>query len=75
MLRIYVSGDRADDLRVRMKYAGLPDDKIKVEYTPEKLVDTLAEERLPVYIMPTYTALLELRSVIVRRCGGSEFWE
>ena len=73
--KIYVSGDRADDMRLRLKYAGLPDERITVEYSPEKLVEALADESLPVYIMPTYTAMLDLRSVIVRRCGGSEFWE
>lgn len=73
--KFYVSGDRADDMRLRLKYAGLPDEKITVEYSPEKLTDALAQETLPVYIMPTYTAMLDLRTVIVHRCGGAEFWE
>jgi UDP-N-acetylmuramyl tripeptide synthase len=73
--KLYVSGDRADDMRLRLKYAGIPDERITVEYSPEKLIDALSRETLPVYIIPTYTAMLELRSVIVRRCGGSEFWE
>ena len=73
--KIYVSGDRADDMRLRLKYAGAPDERITVEYSPEKLTDALAGETLPVYILPTYTAMLELRSVIVHRCGGAEFWE
>ncbi len=73
--KIYVSGDRADDMRLRLKYAGLPDRQIEVIYRPVELTDCLAEETLPVYIMPTYTAMLELRSVIVHRCGGAEFWE
>ncbi len=72
---IYVSGDRAEDLRVRLKYAGLPDRRIQVIHGPEKLVDALEQESLPVLILPTYTAMLELRAAIVRRCGGSEFWE
>lgn len=72
---VYVSGDRAEDLRVRLKYAGIPDRRIKVIHGPENLVDALEQETLPIYIMPTYTALLELRTAIVRRCGGSEFWE
>ena len=73
--KLYVSGDRADDMRLRLKYAGLPDDRIVVEYTPEKLTDALTLETLPVYILPTYTAMLDLRTVVVRRCGGNEFWE
>ena len=73
--KLYVSGDRADDMRLRLKYAGLPDEKITVEYSPEKLTESLTKETLPVYIMPTYTAMLDLRTVIVHRCGGAEFWE
>ena len=73
--KIYVSGDRADDMRLRLKYAGVPDERIRVEYSPEKLTDALSAETLPVYILPTYTAMLELRGVIVHRCGGAEFWE
>ena len=73
--KLYVSGDRADDMRLRLKYAGIPDDRITVEYSPEKLTDALSKETLPVYVMPTYTAMLDLRAVIVHRCGGAEFWE
>ena len=73
--RIYVSGDRAEDLRLRLKYAGLPDGRIQVIHSSEKLVDVLESETLPVFIMPTYTAMLELRAAIIRRCGGSELWE
>ena len=72
---VYVSGDRAEDMRVRLKYAGIDDGGIRVIHDQEALVDALAQETLPNYIMPTYTAMLELRSVIVRRCGGAEFWE
>lgn len=75
IVSIYVSGDRAEDLRLRLKYAGLPDSRIQVIHEPEKLVDALELETLPVLILPTYTAMLDLRSVIVHRCGGSEFWE
>ena len=73
--KFYVSGDRADDMRLRLKYAGIPDERIMVEYSPETLTDAISAESLPVYILPTYTAMLDLRAVIVHRCGGAEFWE
>ena len=73
--RVTVSGDRAQDMRVRIKYAGVPDARIAVETDYEALVRALehAEER--VFLMPTYTAMLELRQAVIRRVGGSEFWE
>ena len=73
--QIYISGDRAQDLALRMKYAGLPEDRMVLLQEPEKLLDAFEKEALPLYIMPTYTAMLELRSAIVHRCGGAEFWE
>ena len=73
--QVVVSGDRAGDMRVRIKYAGIADEHIRVERDYEKLVDWIAQQDKPVYIMPTYTAMLELRQTIIRRCGGTDFWE
>ena len=73
--QVLVSGDRALDMRVRIKYAGIPDGKILVEKDPHRLVDWAAEQSLPVFLMPTYTAMLELRQAVVHKVGGREFWE
>ena len=68
-------GERAEDMRVRLKYAGFSDQRILVIQNPASLVDHLETLDLPVFILPTYTAMLDLRKVIVHRCGGAEFWE
>ncbi len=73
--KIYISGDRAPDLQVRLKYAGFPTDRVCLLQGPEKLTEALSLEILPLYILPTYTAMLELRSAVVKRTGGAEFWE
>ena len=70
-----VSGDRAQDMRVRIKYAGIPDEAIAVERDYETLVGKLEGQERDVYFMPTYTAMLELREVMIRHCGGADFWE
>lgn len=72
---VVVSGDRAGDMRVRIKYAGIPDGRIAMERDYEKLVDWMARQEKPIYIMPTYTAMLELRQEVIKRCGGQDFWE
>ncbi len=72
---VIVSGDRAEDMRVRIKYAGVDDAFIRVERDYETLVRTLAKETRPVCMMPTYTAMLELRQTVIRHCGGEDFWE
>lgn len=73
--KVIVSGDRAADMRVRIKYAGIPDGNITVQQDYEALVQWIGGQDRPVFIMPTYTAMLELRQSVIDRCGGAEFWE
>ena len=71
---VIVSGDRAEDMAVRIKYAGVAGDHISTERDYERLVQWISQQDKPVFIMPTYTAMLELREAVIRRCGGDEFW-
>ena len=73
--KIVVSGVRADDMAMRFKYAGMPTDKIEVIRDYSQLVKSLIQEDKPVYIMPTYTAMLGLRGVISKEYGFKAFWE
>ena len=73
--KIVVSGVRADDMAMRFKYAGMPTDKIQVIRDYSQLVKSLIQEDKPVYIMPTYTAMLGLRGVISKEYGFKAFWE
>ena len=73
--KVIVSGDRAQDMRVRLKYAGIPDENITLEHDYEKIVSSLETIETDICLMPTYTATLELREVMVRHCGGKQFWE
>ena len=72
--RVIVSGDRAPDMAVRVKYAGVDPRFVETERDYEKLVTALENEERPIYMIPTYTALLDLREVLVKHCGGDEFW-
>jgi len=61
-----VSGVRAADMAVRLKYAGIPSGNIVVESNIKKafelaLENTANHEKL--YVLPTYTALLELDKI------------
>lgn len=73
--RVIVSGDRAADMRVRVKYAGVPAERIELQRDYEALVRDLEKAEDPVFLMPTYTAMLELRQTVIRHVGGAEFWE
>jgi UDP-N-acetylmuramyl tripeptide synthase len=75
---VLVSGTRAADMAVRLKYAGLPPEQISVEPDLARAVDS-ALARLPagatLALLPTYTAMLELRAELARRGWVRPFWE
>jgi UDP-N-acetylmuramyl tripeptide synthase len=75
---VTVSGTRADDMAVRLKYAGLPEDRIRVAPALPAAVDT-ALAALPagqtLFLLPTYTAMLELRESLAARGWVRQFWE
>ena len=35
----------------------------------------MGKQPSPVIVMPTYTAMLDLRAKLSRACGGKDFWE
>ena len=72
--KIVVAGDRAADMAVRVKYAGVAPRYIELQRDYEKLVQWMAKQELPIFIIPTYTAMLELRETVIRHVGGDEFW-
>jgi hypothetical protein len=41
----------------------------------EKLIDEFTSQDAPVYIMPTYTAMMDLRAIVSKRFGYKNFWE
>ena len=73
-----VSGTRAGDMAVRLKYAGIAPERIAVEPDLARALDT-ALAGLPagatLYALPTYTAMLELRAELARRGWVRPFWE
>jgi lipid II isoglutaminyl synthase (glutamine-hydrolysing) len=75
--RVTCAGTRAAELAVRLKYAGVPTDRLHV--TPElapALDEALATvESGHLYALPTYTALLELRGELAARGHAVRFWE
>ena len=74
--RVTCAGTRAAELGLRLKYAGVPEDRIHV--VPElgpALDDALAGAGgTRLFALPTYTALLELRRELERRGHVGAFW-
>lgn len=72
---VYLSGTRAEDMALRFLYAGFPREKLHVQKDYAKLMEQATAHRLPVFVMPTYTAMLALRGTISKVYGYKQFWE
>jgi len=73
-----VGGTRVGDMAVRLKYAGVPAARIRTvasiaEGLDAGLAMTPVGETL--YVLPTYTAMLELRALATRRSYAGQIWE
>ena len=63
---IITSGIRANDMALRLKYAGIPLEKIKIEPSIKSAIELAvnsAEEGANLTILPSYTALLEINKI------------
>ena len=72
IMRVYVCGDRAEAAEKRLKRENIPCQSCR---NYDKLIESLRDEDSFIFILPTYTAMLELRAKLVRRLGGKNFWE
>jgi lipid II isoglutaminyl synthase (glutamine-hydrolysing) len=73
--RLTCSGTRAAELALRLKYAGVDAARLEVVEDLERGLDrALAAGDGPLYALPTYTALLELRDLLARRGQAQEYW-
>jgi UDP-N-acetylmuramyl tripeptide synthase len=69
------SGTRAAELALRLKYAGVDEERLDVVEDLEAGLDAaLAGGDGPLYAVPTYTALLELRDLLTRRGQVEAYW-
>lgn len=72
---IYVAGDRAEDMQLRLKYAGCEEEKITLIRDYEKLLEEMRSSTLPCFVLPNYTSMLALRKILSDATGGSDFWK
>jgi UDP-N-acetylmuramyl tripeptide synthase len=72
------SGTRAAELALRLKYAGLDPARIRVQPDLAAALRDAAADRdsadAPLYALPTYTAMLSLRDLLIARGEASSAW-
>ncbi|HXK33133.1 MAG TPA: MurT ligase domain-containing protein [Dehalococcoidia bacterium] len=74
---VLAAGNRAEDLALRLKYAGYGDD-VRVEHDTEWAVRRALQATPPgqtLYVIPTYTAMLEVRELLAKRAGAAHYWD
>jgi UDP-N-acetylmuramyl tripeptide synthase len=73
--RVVCSGTRAPEMALRLKYAGWPEQAIEVVPGIEASLDAAVKgSQGPLFALPTYTALIELRKLLADRGLAKEFW-
>jgi UDP-N-acetylmuramyl tripeptide synthase len=74
---VVVGGIRAEDMAVRLEYAGIPAEAIDIEHAYDqalrRAIERMNGSRL--FVLPTYTAMLALRGVLERWGAVRGFWE
>jgi UDP-N-acetylmuramyl tripeptide synthase len=75
---VICSGIRAEDMAVRLKYAGFDPAKLTIIKDLEGAL-TEGLKRTPtgelLYILPTYTAMLGMREILEKKGYAKKFWE
>ncbi len=73
----FVGGIRARDMAVRLKYAGVQASRVVVEENIPALLDRALSdlEEGTLYVLPTYTAMLEVRRQLTQRGLAPHFRE
>ncbi len=73
--QVVCSGLRAEEMALRLKYAGLNTEKLVIEHSLEKAVEILLNNRKneeAVFVLPTYTNLFPLRKLLQARVTAAK---
>ncbi len=71
----WVSGLRAEDMQLRLKYGGAEEESIVMEKDYARLIEAMTEKEKQMFLLPNYTAMLDLRQALLHKTGGNAFWK
>lgn len=75
---IYLTGLRAQEMAVRLKYAGFSQEKLNVDKDTGRALEQAINSHgsgKNLFIMPNYTAMLEIRRILNNMGLGKAYWE
>ena len=73
--KIFVCGDCAQELYDRLVRAGADEGRMSIQKDYDRLVKKLEQEPCTTFLLPNYTAMMELRQALNPRTGNKDFWE
>jgi UDP-N-acetylmuramyl tripeptide synthase len=73
--RVVCSGTRAAEIGMRLKYAGVDPARIDLQPGLEAALDRALSGGGHVYLLATYTAMLDMRSLLERRGLVQPYWQ
>lgn len=76
--KVLTGGTRAEEIALRLKYAGFLQDNIEHSYNLSAIYEGSIKKAAvtkKLFILPTYTALMELRKELETKIGLTEFWK
>lgn len=63
--KYYISGIRKEDMAVRLKYAGIPKDKIFIKNDIKKTIENIINDNIEIaYVLANYTAIFETQNIL-----------
>lgn len=72
---VICAGTRGSEMAVRLKYAGLSLEKLRVFSDYDAVIDAICQQQDPVIMMPTYSAMLAFREKLSNRFDLKDFWK
>jgi UDP-N-acetylmuramyl tripeptide synthase len=73
--RVVCSGTRAAEIVMRLKYAGVDPARIDLQPGLEAALDRALSGGGHVYLLATYTAMLDMRGLLERRGLVQPYWQ
>lgn len=69
------AGICAQQVRARLARSGVADALVDVQTDYAALADAVCASDVPVFLLPSYTGMMEFRPYLAKQTGGAEFWE
>ncbi len=68
-------GVRAEDMALRLKYAGMPDGGLYIVKSYDDLIELLGKQGHAVTVVANYSAMMDFRARLAHKLGRAGFWE